>query len=215
MGEIVYLKNNKTVTTSLMIAEYFHKNHAHVLRDIEKLDCSSKFRESNFGLSSYQSDQNKKLPMYLITKDGFMFLVMGYRGQRAAEIKEKYIQAFNKMEKLLNEKNTQEWIETRHQGKLTRKAETDVIKELVEYAKVQGSTHSDMLYMTYSKLANALAGVKNRDQATVMQLNNLSIFENIILQMIRSGIDKGLGYKDIYKECKSRCSDAKDIAMIS
>ena len=71
-----------------------------------------------------------------------------------------------------------------------------------------------MLYMTYSKLANALAGVKNRDQATVMQLNNLSIFENIILQMIRSGIDKGLGYKEIYQECKARCSSAKNIAMI-
>jgi hypothetical protein len=153
--------------------------------------------------------------MYLITKDGFVFLVMGYRGKKAAELKEKYIEAFNKMERVLNEKNTKAWIETRQQGKLTRKAETDVIKELVEYAKEQGSTHSDMLYMTYSKLANALAGVKNRDQATVMQLNNLSIFENIILQMIRSGIDKGLGYKDIYKECKARCSDAKDIAMIS
>ena len=214
MGELVYLKNNKTVTTSLMVAEYFHKNHAHVLRDIENLDCSDDFRESNFGLSSYQSEQNKKLPMYLITKDGFVFLVMGYRGKRAAEIKEKYIHAFNEMEKILTEKNTQAWIETRQQGKLTRKAETDVIKELVEYAKEQGSTHSDMLYITYSKLANTLAGIKSRDHATVMQLNNLSIFENIILQMIRSGIDKGLNYKEIYKECKLRCSDAKEIAMI-
>lgn len=214
MDEIVYLKNNKTVTTSLLIADFFNKNHSHVLRDIDNLDCSKNFRESNFGLSSYQSEQNKKLPMYLITKDGFVFLAMGYRGKKAAELKEKYIDAFNRMEKLLNEKNTQAWIETRQYGKLTRKAETDVIKELVEYAKEQGSTHSDMLYMTYSKLTNALAGIKNRDEATVMQLNNLSIFENIILQMIRSGIDKGLGYKDIYKECKSRCSSAKDIAMI-
>ena len=214
MGEIVYLNNNKTVTTSLMVAEYFHKNHAHVLRDIEKLDCSDKFRQSNFGLSSYQSEQNKKLPMYLITKDGFVFLVMGYRGKSAAEIKEKYIYAFNEMEKLLNEKKTQIWVDSRKQGMLTRKAETDVIKELVEYAKAQGSEHPDMLYMTYSKLANTLAGIKKRDQATIMQLNNLSIFENIILQMIRAGIDKGLNYKEIYIECKLRCSNAKEIAMI-
>ena len=44
-------------------------------------------------------------------------------------------------------KSTQAWLETRQQGKLTRKAETDVIQKLVEYAKEQGSTHADMLYM--------------------------------------------------------------------
>ena len=214
MNELVFLQKDEAVTTSLIVAEYFHKNHAHVLRDIEKLDCSDSFRESNFGCSSYQSEQNKKMPMYYITKDGLMFLTMGYRGKKAADIKEKYIKAFNDMELLLRERSTTIWIETRQQGKLTRKAETDVIKELVEYAKNQGSKHSQMLYMTYSKLANAMAGVTKRDNASVMQLNNLSIFENIILTIIRNGMNEGLGYKEIYQVCKLRCEQAKEIAMI-
>lgn len=185
-----------------------------MLRDIQALDCSKEFTESNFGLSKYKDSTGKYNPMYYITKDGFTFLVMGYRGKKAAEFKEAYISAFNKMESILKEKSTKAWLETREQGKLTRRAETDVIQELVDYAKDQGSTHADMLYMTYSKLANAMCGISKRDHATTIQLNNLSIFENLILQMIRNGIEAGLNYKEIYKVCKDRCIQAQQIAMI-
>ena len=160
------------------------------------------------------NEQNHRQPMYYITKDGFTFLVMGYKGKKAAGFKEAYIREFNKMESFLKEKSTKAWLETRQQGKLTRKAETDVIQELVEYAKEQGSTHSNMLYMTYSKLANSMCGIKGRDNATTYQLNNLSIFENLILQMIRSGMNNGLDYKQIYQECKNRCVMAQEVAMI-
>ena len=88
MDELVILQNEKAVTTSLIVAEKFHKNHYHVLRDIENLDCSISFAKSNFGFSTYKDSTGRKLPMYLLTKDGFMFLVMGYRGKKAAEIKE-------------------------------------------------------------------------------------------------------------------------------
>ena len=89
------------ITTSLLVAEKFGKNHSHVLRDIENLSCSKKFRESNFGLSSYTSQQNKELPMYVMTRDGFTFLAMGFTGEKAANFKEDYIVAFNKMEQSL------------------------------------------------------------------------------------------------------------------
>ena len=214
MEELVTLRKDETVTTSLMVAEIFHKRHDHVLEDIRKLDCSDSFRLPNFRESYYTNDQNKRQPMYYITKDGFTFLVMGYRGKKAAEFKKAYISAFNKMETVLREKSTAVWLEARTQGKLTRKSETDVIKELVEYAKAQGSEHAEMLYMTYSKLANTLCGIKNRDEATSSQLHNLSIFENLILSMIRSGIEANLDYKQIYKECKNRCVLAQQVAMI-
>ena len=97
---------------------------------------------------------------------------------------------------------------------MTRKTETDTIKKLVEYAKSQGSTHADMLYMTYSKLANKMAGIQKRDEATVMQLNNLSLMENIILHVIDMGILTGKHYKEIYKDCKKRLEAVKDLAYI-
>ena len=214
MNELVIQRKDEAVTTSLMVAKMFHKRHDHVLADIRRLDCSDEFRLLNFGESHYMNEQNHRQPMFYITKDGFTFLVMGYKGKKAAEFKEAYIREFNKMESFLKEKSTKAWLETRQQGKITRKAETDVIQELVEYAKEQGSTHSNMLYMTYSKLANNMCGIKGRDNATTYQLNNLSIFENLILQMIRSGMKAGLDYKAIYQECKNRCVMAQEVAMI-
>lgn len=214
MNELIIIKKDKAVTSSLKVAEMFHKDHRHVLRDIKNLDCSKEFTESNFGLSKYKDSTGKYNPVYYMTKDGFTFLVMGYRGKKAAEFKEDYIKAFNLMETTLKEKSTAAWIETRQQGKLTRKAETDVLKQLVEYAKKQGSGHADMLYMTYSKLANKYAGVDKRDNATVMQLNNLSLMEHIILNVIQNGITAGMYYKEIYKASKARLENMKDIAFL-
>ena len=112
------------------------------------------------------------------------------------------------------EKSTQMWVETRKAGKLTRKAETDTIQKLVEYAKGQGSSHAEMLYMTYSRLANKMAGINKRDEATVMQLNNLSLMENIILHEVDLGIMRGKHYQEIYRDCKKRLEAVKDLAYL-
>lgn len=66
------------VTTSLLVAEKFHKTHDKVIRDIEKLSCSEKFRQSNFGFTTYIDKQGTERPMAEMTKDGFSFLVMRY-----------------------------------------------------------------------------------------------------------------------------------------
>ena len=86
---------------SLFVAKFFEKKHSHVLRDIENLDCSDDFRQSNFGLTSYKDSQGKKQPRYAMTRDGFTFLAMGYRGEKAAKFKELYIKRFNEMEKFI------------------------------------------------------------------------------------------------------------------
>ncbi len=107
----VSIVNGKVVTTSLAIAEHFDKQHSHVLRDIRELELSDSFRQSNFGQSYYLNQQGKQQPMYHITRDGFIFLVMGFTGKEAARIKEAYIHAFNRMEEELR-KPTVSSIET-------------------------------------------------------------------------------------------------------
>ena len=87
--------------SSRQVAETFGKRHDNVLRDVQELDCSENFRLLNFEGSSYVSEQKKKLPLIYMTKDGFTFLVMGYRGKRAAAFKESYIQRFNDMERFI------------------------------------------------------------------------------------------------------------------
>jgi len=94
----LYERKDKPLCTSLQVAETFEKRHDVVLRDIRFLDCSDDFRLHNFVESSYQNEQNKRQPMFYMTKDGFIFLVMGYRGKKAAAFKEAYIQRFNDYE---------------------------------------------------------------------------------------------------------------------
>ena len=67
-------KEEVTVITSLDVAETFGKEHKRVLQDIRELRCSEEFGKHNFVPSSYTSVQNKELPMYYITRDGFTLL---------------------------------------------------------------------------------------------------------------------------------------------
>jgi len=99
----IITKDGRPVTTSLAVADHFEKQHKHVLRDIDNLECSNEFSRSNFGPSNYIDDRGKKQPLTEITKDGFMFLVMGFTGKKAAAVKEAYIEAFNRMEAALRD----------------------------------------------------------------------------------------------------------------
>lgn len=69
-------------------------------------------------------------------------------------------------------------------------------------------------FMTYSRLANKMAGINKRDEATVMQLNNLSLMENIILHEVDLGIMQGKRYQEIYRDCKKRLEAVKDLAYL-
>lgn len=124
---LVAVENEHAVTTSLRVAEVFGKQHKDVLKAVKSLDCSEEFRERNFALSKidYQNGNIKKqLPMYYITRDGFMFLVMGFTGKTAAKWKEAYIKAFNEMEAKIRAEQMAKAIEEHDR------------KEAIEYEKL-------------------------------------------------------------------------------
>lgn len=217
MEELVFLKNEDALTDSLIVAEAFGKEHAKVMRTIDSLVESlakNGERSKMFIQTKRKAADGQFHRMYYMNRDGFSLLVMGFTGKKALQWKLKYIDAFNKMESVIRQKSTSAWVETRQYGKLTRKAETDTIQKLVEYAKEQGSTHSDKLYLTYTKLANSMAGITKRDESTTEQLNALSLMENIILHVIDMGILAQKHYKEIYKDCKARMETVKDLAFI-
>ena len=100
----IIVQDNHPVTSSVSVATIFEKNHRDVLRSIKSLEGPKEFTERNFALSEYTDSTGRKLPMYLITRDGFTILAMGFTGKRAMEFKIKYIEAFNRMEAELREK---------------------------------------------------------------------------------------------------------------
>ena len=110
--ELVLNNNGQTITTSLIVAEIFGKEHNKVCRDIENLSCSGSFRVANFGETPYIHPQNgQTYRMYEMTKDGFSFLVMGYTGEKAGKFKEDFITAFNKMEQIVKSQIPQSFSE--------------------------------------------------------------------------------------------------------
>ena len=98
---VVRVIDGQAVTTSLDLAAYFGKRHDDVIRKIRSLECSLEFTARNFTVSAYDDPTGRSLPCYLLTRDGFFFVAMGFTGRRAAEFKEAYIAAFNAMEQRL------------------------------------------------------------------------------------------------------------------
>ena len=102
MNELITVVDGKPVVTSKQVADHFGKQHRNVLVDIKSLlSGSGEFGELNFLLTTYISSQNKELPCYEMTRDGFTLLAMGYTGKDALLWKVKYIEAFNAMEREL------------------------------------------------------------------------------------------------------------------
>lgn len=99
-------KNGIAVVSSRSVAETFHKEHKDVLESVRKAissnsGLSEQFRQRNFSPSSYRNEQNKRQPEYLLTRDGFSYIAMGFTGRKAAQFKEAYINAFNQMESFI------------------------------------------------------------------------------------------------------------------
>ena len=102
--ELVSIENEVPKTTSLVVAEFFSKQHKNVIRIIDNLDCSDKFSQLNFEPSEYTDDRGKVRRMYHMTKNGFIFLVMGFTGKAAAGFKEIYITEFDRMSNFISER---------------------------------------------------------------------------------------------------------------
>ncbi|EAR5261681.1 transcriptional regulator [Salmonella enterica subsp. enterica serovar Poona] len=101
----VTINNGRAITTSVAIAEFFGKQHHHVVQKIESLECSEQFLTSNFSRVKFEHRGNS-YNAYQITKNGFVFLVMGFTGKKAATFKEAYIAEFDRMENELRQNNT-------------------------------------------------------------------------------------------------------------
>ncbi|PHR52926.1 MAG: hypothetical protein COA47_17435 [Robiginitomaculum sp.] len=97
--DLVEIHDDKILTNSLIIAARFGKRHDNILRDIRQIDCSDNFTALNFEAVDYLDPTGRKLPMYEISRDGAMFLIMGFTGREAARWKEKFIAAFNAAER--------------------------------------------------------------------------------------------------------------------
>ena len=125
---ITKTEDGKLVVSSRRVADDFKKRHSDVIEKIQQLIKAEKSVMSMFIESSYKAGTGKNYKEYLLTRDGFSLLVMGFNGREALEWKLKYIEAFNTMERKLKEiskpdsymiddpiERAKRWIEEREQ----------------------------------------------------------------------------------------------------
>lgn len=98
--EIGLTAGGQPAARSDIVAYHFKRNHRDVLRDIRKLcaKCPESFYQRNFAPVEYVDSKGERRPAYLLTRDGFSLLVMGFTGAEAVKWKLRYIEAFNALE---------------------------------------------------------------------------------------------------------------------
>ena len=181
--------NGKEVpaVTSLQVAEHFGKEHKHVLRDIRIILEADEdgFGESNFGLSSYLTEQNKEMPMYVMSKDGFVLLVMGYTGPEAMRMKKAYIARFNDMERKLAGRNPS--LPQTYADALRALAAEVEIREAIEQQKALAESQRDDAIRTK-------AWISDKKTATAMATASVAVRK---VNALEDELGRGKRYKSV------------------
>lgn len=125
----IYEYGGEPVTTSRAVAEQFEKRHDNVIKNIESIIAelnggalnfeetttdngnalnfeavNREFAAHNFFLTEYTDEKGERRKQYIMTRDGFTLLAMGFTGAKAMQFKVAYINAFNRMEELIRGK---------------------------------------------------------------------------------------------------------------
>ncbi|HCT6711172.1 Rha family transcriptional regulator [Enterococcus faecalis] len=106
MNNLVIMKDQQAVTSSLQVAEVFEKQHKHVIEAIEaKIQSAenSAYYQNMFAEGEYKDSRGRKQRLYYMNRDGWAFIAFGFTGKKADAFKLKYIEAFNQMENYIKE----------------------------------------------------------------------------------------------------------------
>lgn len=216
MNDMIKIGNEKGLltVTSREIAVNFSREHKNVLRDIHNIlnIGGSKMSRPMFIETKYQHEQNKQwYKEYLITRDGFSLLVMGFTGKEALDWKLKYIDAFNSMEVALktvsNKANLLVDIYNGGQaGVLASKALTELevqkattpllkqleeAKPLVEFAEKIQCTNNNILVRELAKIISN-SGILIGEKRLYNKLRELGLVFQATTEPTQRAVDRGL-----------------------
>lgn len=201
-------RDGKMTVSSRKVAEVFQKEHKNVLRDIRAVveGMPGEFNRLNFEPISYLDDMNREQTEYLLTRDGFLMIAMGFTGQEAMKWKENFIKAFNLMEEELHRlhqieanKKDEDWRKVRQEVALDFTRVTDIIQSRRE---AQGKAEKAYVYSNEAKLIQfAMTGKVGDD----WNRDCLSTEEAVLLRNVER-LDVRLIAKDTdFADRKARC----------
>lgn len=205
-------KKEISVVSSLDVADTFQKNHRDVMESIRNIgNCISTAEFSAlFHLDSYKASNGKSNPRYLMNRDGFTLLVMGYTGEKAMKFKLAYIKQFNAMESTLQGKRIE-----REKGIAVRQSLTKALQQSTENERMHGhaySTYTNCIYkvlfgMNAKQLREKYGIDKKENLRDYLSEEDLRAVQS--MECLVSGlVDCGWGYDQI-KEFIQQNNSAK------
>ena len=177
--DLLDIVQDRPVTSSLLVAEKFGKEHYNVLKSLTSiLTSSNKDRASqHFFKSKYVDTMGRQKPMYYMDRDGFCFLVMGFTGEKADKWKWDFIDSFNDMEAELKRYHDIELgrLLERQKSKYIRRTLKDTIKDCVPETpnkRFMYKNYTDLIYkMLYGMNCKKLKESLGLDKTTTTKMN--------------------------------------------
>lgn len=209
---LVTIQNDQALTTSLKVAEYFDKQHKHVLEAIREILVAEKSATKFFHESTFEN-RGKNYPIYLMNRDGFSLLAMGFTGKKALKFKLKFIDAFNKMEARLTALTPEEAerLKIRQAGKTNRRTLTDAIKPFVEEERPKSSG----LYfaMPTKFIQTELCGIPKggRDEATGQQLLICAALETAAANTFEQSYHQDKNFYEAFHDAKKTATFLRSV----
>lgn len=235
MNELVFLKSNQPVTTSLIVAENTENQHKSVIQLIDDhkarferwgqiyfsdLKTTNKFInvQGNDNYSLSRDGRGRPTKVAILNERQATFLITLLRNNDIVlDFKEQLVDQFYKMREILLNQQSEQWRELRGATKEGCKELNAVIHELWLFAKANGCTASEeKFFMNFYKLMNKIVGVnpKSRDKLPLWKLFDIERLQYIAKTVIKGLLAKGEDYHLPYKKCKDAFESYARIAFI-
>jgi phage regulator Rha-like protein len=210
-SNLITLVQSEFRVDSRLLATQLDHRHRTILENIDKhilelQELNPLPFETEKGIALATGGFAKATRYALLSEDQCYFVLTLMRNNdKVVRLKLNLVKAFSNARKQIAERDM-----VRLEGKKVRRSETDAIKDLITYAKGQGSTTDDRwFYVNLTVMTNNIMGVKagQRDFMDSRQLQLLKLAETMIEIAIRDGMKAELSHKEIYQLCKDRVSD--------
>lgn len=178
MQKLISSKKSEAVTTSLLVAEKFEKRHSDVLKKIEQLIKNEPTQNCVrcFSKSQYIDSKGESRPMYYMTRDGFVFLAMGFTGIKANKWKWTFIDAFNQMENYIKFKEADKELQKYSMSFLSENLEMPDTKDYIKANTIANKCVS--ILHGYSKM------MKKSDMPLEMLKDREPILKDVVELMV-------------------------------
>jgi len=215
---LVFLDGNEPFTTSDIIAEHSGNSRHAVQSLIDKY--GSDFKEFGRGAFEMRPLRTKggvqEVKVYHLNEEQATLLLTYLKNtERIRTFKKELVRQFFELRRLLLERQSAQWQQTRLEGKAVRRLETDAIKAFVEYAAANGSRHPEQYYVHFTAMAYAAVGVEpgQRDKLPVAAQVNLQLAELVVSRAVWAELAAETEYHKAFQNVKAKVQQMKTLAF--